>query len=228
MKNLISDNFREFFKQENCDPEAMAKRIAYIVEHPSVIDGLISGKLVTVRPDSIGRDYWRARLREIGKPVEQKPGKSAEIWHEVTYDQSLGLDKLIRLAVGEQSFKYINMEITQERFLLRGDGVRKVQCRVERYLDSETSEEAAKRLTDAGHVLGNTGDLAGYLHDYPFEVTKYNGPVLAISEDSRWTSDGCICVPGVSSACLGIHHFELRDFRRHLSPRYGVLVVSGE
>ena len=150
----------------------------------------------------------------------------AKMWHPVSYDQSMGLTALIERAVGPRNLDSINHYIIPERFSLKGKGVWAVKCRVEAYLDGETSEEAAKRLTTAGHILGNTGDLAGFLHDHPDEVAKWQGWVLAISEDSRWAdSDGVVCVPDAS--VYGTRRsFSLGGFRRRLSPRCGVLVLS--
>jgi hypothetical protein len=150
----------------------------------------------------------------------------AKMWRLVSYDQSIGLVALIHRALGERNAGNFNTDITPERFPLKGTGVRKGLCRVEAYLDGETSEEAAKRLTDAGHILGNTGDLAGYLHDHPEEVAKWKGWVLAISEDSRWAdSGGSVYVP---SACVdgAGRYFCLLDFRGRLSSPCGVLVLG--
>ncbi len=143
---------------------------------------------------------------------------------QVTYDQSLGLRKLIELAVGPANLGNINSDITSARFKLAGTGVRKMSFRVEPYLSGETSEQAAARLTAAGFTLGNTGDLAGFLHDHPTEVEKWWW-VFAISEDSRWArSGGVVYVPyaGVDGArrC-----FRLVVFRNPLCSRNGVLVA---
>ena len=51
MDSIISPNMREFWQQEAHDPQAMAKRIAFLVEHPGVIDALDKGELVTTKPD---------------------------------------------------------------------------------------------------------------------------------------------------------------------------------
>ena len=143
----------------------------------------------------------------------------------VIYNQSLGFKALIERAVGPRNIGNINTDITPERFPLKGVGVRRVLCRVEAYLDGEPSEQAAKRLTGAGHILASTGDLAAFLHDNPEEVKKWAW-VLAISEDSRWTdSDGFICVP-----CADVYGtyrcFDLYDLRYPLYSGYGVLVSS--
>lgn len=152
--------------------------------------------------------------------------RAAQMWHPISYDQSVGLVSLIERAVGKRNLCNINRDIIPERFKLAGTGVRSVKCRVEAYLDDETSEQAAKRLTDAGHILGNTSDLAVFLHDHPAEVEKWNGWVIAISEESRWTSPvGYVLVPyaSVNGAC---RYFRLRDFRSQLIFNYGVLVIS--
>lgn len=142
-----------------------------------------------------------------------------------TYDQSLGLRALIERAVGEGNLGNINPDITPQRFPLAGEGVRQVNLRVEPYRDNETSEQAAARLTAAGHTIADTGDLAGFLHDHPEEVERW-GWVLAISEGSRWAySDGRVCVPdaGVDGA---YRRFDLRGFRSRLYSGFGVLVFS--
>jgi len=142
----------------------------------------------------------------------------------VTYDQSLGLRQLIESAVGEKNIGNINGNITQERFPLKGVGARIVKCKVVPFLNGETGEEAAKRLTVAGYKFGNTGDLAGFLHDHPEEVEKWSW-VVAISEDSRWTNpNGYVNVPCVS--VLGTYRdFCLDRFRRQFFSGGGVLVL---
>ena len=141
----------------------------------------------------------------------------------VTYDQSMGIRKLAEKAVGPNNLGNINSDITPERFPLKGTGARKVKARVVPYLDGETSEEIAVRL--AGCAFGNTGDLAGFLHDHPEEVEKW-GWVLAISEDSRWAhpDDGFVYVPRVVVSGAG-RGFGLGGFRRQLGSDYGVLVL---
>lgn len=142
----------------------------------------------------------------------------------ISYDQSLGLIPLIHRAVGSGNIRNVNPDITPERFPLAGTGTRKVNGRVEAYLDGETPEQAAKRLTDAGHILGSTGDLAGFLHDHPDEVEKWNW-VDAIAEDSRWTDpDGDVCVPCayVDGADRG---FGLIGFRARRHSVNGILVL---
>lgn len=150
----------------------------------------------------------------------------AQKWQKVSYDQSVGLVPLIERALGERNVGKFNTDITQDRFSLKGNGVRSIKCRVEPYLNGETSEQAAQRLTDAGYTLGNTGDLAGYLHDHPEEVAKWPGWVLAISEDSRWAvPDGVVLVP---VACVdGARRvFRLFGFRGQLASFCGVLVLG--
>lgn len=148
------------------------------------------------------------------------------MWRSISYDQGLGLVPLIKRALGERNAANFNTDITQERFRLKGPSMRSVKCRVEAYLDGETSEQAAKRLTDAGHILASTGDLAEFLHTYPEEVERWSGWVFAISEDSQWSGpDGFVYVPraGVGGT---YRRFALGDFRRQLRSSYGVLVLG--
>lgn len=169
--------------------------VRWAMANLSIVEDYITGRLVVVKPD--------------GFPT--------------TYDQSVGLRKLIELAVGEYNLANINSNITQDRFPLNGTDVREVNLRVEAYLNGETSEEAAERLVPAGHSLANTGDLAGFLHDHPDEVAKWNW-VEAISEDSRWTyPGGSVMVP---FACVGgaCRCFNLFNFRRQHDCSNGVLV----
>lgn len=150
----------------------------------------------------------------------------AQMLHKVSYDQSVGLESLIERAVGQGNPGNINRDITQERFPLKGTGVRQVLCRAEACLDGEMSEQAAKRLADAGRILASTGDLAGFLHDHPEEVAKWQGWVLAISEDSWWTApSGRVCVP---CACVrGAHrYFYLFDVRNQLDSKHSILVLG--
>ncbi|MBU1146656.1 hypothetical protein KKD80_03875 [Patescibacteria group bacterium] len=187
--------------------------------------GLLRDIAVALDDPQLTEDQVRAM-----HPLFYRKGEVAELPTEmtvggVTYDQSIGLAKIIERAVGRENLGNVNRDITQERFPLKGTGVRKVLCRVEAYLDGETSEEAAKRLLEAGHTLGNTGDLAGFLHDHPEEVAKWNW-VDAISEDSRWTDpDGSVLVP---YACVGgayRYFFRLNDFRLQHNSSDGVLVL---
>ncbi|MEK7625527.1 MAG: hypothetical protein AAB467_04230 [Patescibacteria group bacterium] len=171
-----------------------------------------------VRAGRITRGNFQAFLRN--------PSSVFQDGFPVTYDQSGGPMPLIKLALGEDNLGNINPDITQERFPLRGTGARSVKCRVEAFLDGETGEQAAKRLTDAGHVLGNTGDLAGFMHDHPEEVEKWPGWVLAISEDSRWADpDGHVGVP-CAFVDGAFRYFGLGGFRVRFDSDYGVLVLS--
>jgi len=140
------------------------------------------------------------------------------------YDQSLGLMTLIRDALGPNNVGHYNSDITPERFPLKGTGVRTTNVRVESFLYGETGEQAAKRLIAGGHVLANTGDLAGFLASYPKEVEKWTW-VVALSEDSRWARpDGYVVVPctDVDGASRG---FYLDYFRRVFPSVSGVLVL---
>jgi len=143
---------------------------------------------------------------------------------KVSYDQSIGLRKLVELAVGEQNVGNINSDITQERFSLARTGARKLNVRVEPYLNGETSEHAAIRLTAAGHVLANIWDLASFLREHLTEAEKWYW-VVAISEDSRWTdSDGDVFVPCVYVA-RSYRSFGLRRLCGRLHLGDGVLVI---
>ena len=141
-----------------------------------------------------------------------------------TYDQSLGLKELIKRAVGPNNLENINSNITQERFPLQGTDVRRVNLRVEPYKDGETRKEAAKRLTAAGHVLGNTGDLAGFLHDHPKEMEKWNW-VLAISEDSSSAHPGGYVYAPYALVLGAFRVFGLPDGRYRLNSADGILVL---
>ena len=142
-----------------------------------------------------------------------------------TYDQSLGLMKLIKRAVGSANLRNINPDITPKRFPLAGKDVRRVSLWVEPYLDSETSEHAAARLTAAGYILADAGALAGFLYDHPEEVARW-GWVLAISEGSRWTIPGGSVYVPCADVRGAYRFFDLGDFRRQLNSGYGVLVAS--
>ena len=123
-----------------------------------------------------------------------------------TFDQALGLTKLIQLVVGKKNINKINQNITPERFKLAGTDVRTVMLELAPFLDDETGEAAAKRLVSEGYTLENTVELAAFLRQYPAEVEKYNA-VVALGEDSRWTHpSGYVNVP---FACVDGAH---RDF----------------
>lgn len=175
--------------------------------------------------DGLGADIqWFADNWQIVRGLRTgtiKLAKPASL--PTIYDQSLGLRELIERAVGKRNLRNINADITKERFPLSGTVTRTVNLRVEPFLANETGEQAAKRLIAAGHILANTGDLAGFQHDHPKEVEKWNW-VFAISEDSRWTnSDDSVLVP---YGCVdGAHRsFVLGSFRIHFYSCFGVLV----
>jgi|GEM_PF-5437357 hypothetical protein len=121
-------------------------------------------------------------------------------------DYDVGLTKLIEGAVGSSNLRYVNSNISPVRFELR-EGVRAVNLELVPFLDGETSEQAAKRLTDAGYTLEGVGELAQFLADNPTEVAKY-ATVVALNKMSRWErpSGGifalrnvfvpCVCVDG--------------------------------
>ncbi len=141
-----------------------------------------------------------------------------------TYDQSIGLRKLMERALGEPNIRNINWDITQGRFKFGMVGIRTVNLWVEPYLDDETSDQAARRLVATGHTLANPGDLASFLHDHPEEAAKWAW-ILALSEESRWVYFGSAFViyAYVSGARRGFSHC---DFRDRLNSRDGVLVSS--
>lgn len=147
---------------------------------------------------------------------------------QITYDQSVGSMELIQRAVGPNNIRYISPDITSKRFPLKGTDVRTVNVRVEPFLDGETGEQAAERLVAAGHVLANTGDLAGFLLFHPKEVEKWNW-VVALSEDSRWAEDmhdhGHVCVPSARVDGAALRLFRLSFFRTKFRSSDGVLVL---
>lgn len=156
------------------------------------------------------------------RPALKRFLASHEVWQDTTYDQSVGLIALIARAVGPDNLDNIKPDITKH-LKIAGTGIRTVDLRVAPYLDNETGEQIAERLTAAGHILANVGDLAGFLHDHPDQVKQWSW-VYAISEDSRWTySGGCVYAPAarVDGAC---RHFNHEWLRTPLNSRCGVLV----
>lgn len=105
--------------------------------------------------------------------------------------------------------------------------MRRVNSRMEPYLDDETSEQAAVRLLEAGHTLLNASDLAAFALDYPDELQKWAG-VLAISEDSRFAYN--YAPDDIEVLCAYVGHngrqrgLGLRSVRQSLSG-CGVLVL---
>lgn len=157
-------------------------------------------------------------------PVGKPPAIQKPVGLPTTYDCSLGLRALIELAVGDPNLVNINPDITQERFPLRGTGIVKVNCRVEPFLSGETGEQAARRLTAAGHILADTGDLAGFLYHHPNEVEKFPW-VVALAETARWTRPGSKVYVPCASVNGAYRNFNLGYFRRQFtSPGCGVLV----
>ena len=140
-----------------------------------------------------------------------------------TFDQALGLPKLIQLAVGKKNLSNINLDITSERFKLVGTGVRTVVLELAPFLYGETGKQAAKRLVSEGYTLENTGELAGFLRQYPAEVEKYCA-VVALGEDSRWTfPSGNVFMP--YALVDGVNrHFSLYWFGGGFNSDYRVLV----
>mgnify|MGYP001568071573 CR=1 FL=1 len=162
-------------------------------------------------------------VRAMRVPGMPRTPAAKPIGLPTTYDQSIGLVPLIQRAVGSANLGNINAALTQERFPLTGTGVRTVNLRVERFIANETGENVAKRLTVAGRILANTGDLAGFLHDHPKEVEKYDW-VVALSKDSRWMcSDGGVTVPYADVRGAG-RGFGLGSFRNPFGSGCGVLV----
>ncbi|MFA7654455.1 MAG: hypothetical protein WCX97_05500 [Candidatus Magasanikbacteria bacterium] len=141
----------------------------------------------------------------------------------VTYNCDLGLVELIKLAVGKNNLNNINSDITQERFPLRGTGIIKANCRVEPVSASETKEQAAARLVAAGHILADTGDLAGFQQDHPDEMEKW-GWVYVLAETARWAGPGGgVLVPGAGVSGAN-RNFYLDYFRDQFNSGNGVLV----
>ena len=168
-----------------------------------------------IMTDSGNRSWLKEKLAE----------RAAEMWYGFTYDQGIGLTALIKRGVGPKNLDNINPDITPERFKLKGTGVRTVKGRIVPYTGEETREQAAKRIMAEGNILGNTGDLAGFLHDHPEEVEKWNW-VDAISKDSRWTHpDGYVYVPyarvGGARRRFDLHCLDDRPYSGD-----GVLVLS--
>ncbi|MEK7189659.1 MAG: hypothetical protein AAB666_01625 [Patescibacteria group bacterium] len=182
------------------------------------------------------------KLHEIKRQVRQKGGYpfdpmlldnalqaltegnfDAQSAFPTTYDQSRGLRKLIELAVGPDNRGNINVDITQERFSLAGTCIRTVNLRVVPFLSNiETGEYAADRLTAAGRILADTGDLAGFQHDHPKEVEKY-GRVIALAKNARMVSDGLVYVP-FASVSGAFRNFGLNHFRGQRNFGCGILV----
>lgn len=134
--------------------------IRWAVSHLHVVEGLRNGNLKTVQCDPF----------------------------LVTYNQSLGLRRLIELAVGQENLGNINRFITPERFKLAGNGLRIVNLRIEPILKDESCDCAAQRLIDAEHTLATVGDLAGLMMTHPRAMTKWEW-VFAVDDDSRWVDD---------------------------------------
>ncbi len=169
------------------------------------------------------RIFGKALQRQIGQLVMGKLPLEKPKGLLTTYNQSLGLTELIRLAVGPNNMGNINLNITQARFPLQGAGIRTVHLRVEPFRNNETGEEAADRLTAAGHILADTGDLAGFMHDHPQEVAKFTW-VVALAKSARWTyPDGLVRVP--CAYVIGSYRdVRLDIFRLRFGSARGVLV----
>lgn len=159
--------------------------------------------------------------RKLANALRKNKMKSAGF--PVTYDQSLGLTELIKRALGPDNSRNFK-DIIPEHFPLKGTDVRTVNVRVEKFSIGETGEQATKRLVAAGHVLANTGDLAGFLASHPKEVEKWSW-VVALSGDSCWAApDGFVYVP--YTRVLGPHRdFSLVHFRYSFNSGGGVLVL---
>lgn len=174
--------------------------------------------------EGLGADLqWFADNQRIVRGLRNGTIKFAKppLNFSTAYNQALGLARLLRRAVGKLGT--IHPDITQKRFPFKGTDVRQVNLRVEPFLSGETGEEAAKRLTAAGHMLANIGDLAGFFHDHPEEVENWTW-VVVLSEDSRWTSpNGDVFVP-YAEVCE-VKCFNLDEFLRDFQSDDGVLVL---
>jgi len=187
----------------------------------AVVDRKVRGFSAVGRYDALG--YVCGIL--VFDKQQPKPVPVENTGLLTTYDSSVGLRKLMELAVGDRNLGNINLDIIQKRFPLR-EGIQKVNLEVVPRLNDESYEQTAERLKAAGHNnFPNTGDLAGYLREHPDEVEKWVW-VAAVSEDSRWTnSNGDVYVPYArvhdANRRLGLVHFrESRGLER------GILVFS--
>lgn len=148
----------------------------------------------------------------------------------ISYDQSLGLQKLIERAVGRTNFRNINPSIVSERFPLEGNGTRKLKVKVAPYLMGENVDEATDRLVEDGYTFANVGDLAEFTHIHHAEVERWQW-VHVIGEKVWWqgqnndgTSVSCASVPCVSVA--GHHrYFNLEAAHNRLTTKHGILVT---
>lgn len=129
-----------------------------------------------------------------------------------TYDQSMDIQELMKLSLGETNIRNINRDITKDHFdKLSGVGMRTVSLRVEPYLLIETSEQAVLRLVTAGHTLANLKDLAAFVRCHPEEAVKWWW-IFALSQDSRWTCYGSTMVVYANMQnFLGYSHWSFRD-----------------
>lgn len=102
------------------------------------------------------------------------------------FDQSLGLMPLVMRAVGHNNLENIDWRISLEVFPFIGKGVRIASMWVEPCLKGETIEMTADRLDRDRYNLASTADLAGFLHDYPNEVEKWNWVFAFRRKQKSW------------------------------------------
>ena len=142
---------------------------------------------------------------------------------------TLSLEELARLAVGEENVYNISMSIPFGLLKhTKGDSMMVVMYpRLVPCPDWVTAKKAARLLMAQGYILGNISELVQFTAQYPQEVAKYSA-VLALDEDSRWNnSDTDICVPFVtidgSKRCLRGYRID-----HLLSPEDSILVFEKE
>lgn len=148
----------------------------------------------------------------------------------VTFNQDLGLMKLIESALGEGNYSNCSPHVTAEHFRLAGTGIRTINVEPVAFLDGETGEEAVKRLAKKGDYSENSGELAAFLENHPDEVVKYNC-VAVLGELSQWVTRkeyGHVFTPYVKVE--GAYRcFRLNLFRtKFYSVKDRILVARGE
>lgn len=144
-----------------------------------------------------------------------------------TINNAVDLRTQVRQALGDNNFFNISPTIPLERLkCAKFDTIATdMYPRLARYLPGETSKNAAERLVAQGYVLGDLGELAQFLAQYPEEVEKFSA-VFALDVGSRWLNsedEWCVAFAGVEGAARWLRHFR---FDRPLDKNDCVIVFE--
>lgn len=99
------------------------------------------------------------------------------------------LEDQVRLVVGKEHWYNISSLIPFANLKRANRGIKKMFPKVAPYIEGETSQQAVARLLGDGRMLGDVGELAQVVAQYPGEIKKYRA-VFSLYEGSYWLDEG--------------------------------------